>query len=97
MGFYDHDGKEITRVKLITGNTGTTTTTIPHNLSVADIVSVDIVVEDSTGDFIPPIYSGNTADLSHYAMYWDGTNVELEAQGSQIDVRPYQILITYLI
>ena len=97
MGFYDHDGKEITRVKLITGNTGTTTTTVAHGLTVADIVSVDVVVSDSVGDFIPPVYSGTVADLSHYAMFWDATNVELEAQGSQIDVRPYQILITYLI
>lgn len=68
-GFYDHDGKEITRVKLITGNTGTTVTTIPHLLTSSDIVSVDVVVTDSLGDFIPPVYSGTITDLSHYAMY----------------------------
>lgn len=97
MGFYDHDGKEITIQKLITGNTGTTTTTVAHELTASDIVSVNVVVEDSTGAFVPPVYSGNTADLSHYVVFWDATNIELEAQGSQIDVRPYQILITYLI
>ena len=96
MGFYNHDGKEITKVKLITGTTGTTTTDIAHGLVASDIVNINIVVEDSTGAFAPPVYSGNTADLSHYAMYWDNTNIKLEAQGSQIDVRPYMILITYL-
>jgi hypothetical protein len=83
------------KYKKLTGTTGTTTTTIAHGLTGSKILDVSCVITNTVGAFVPPVYKADSSHISYYSMFWSSINIELESQGSAIDVKSYKILITY--
>ncbi|MFC3810910.1 hypothetical protein [Lacihabitans lacunae] len=88
------DGAPAIKMKKLTGTTAATaTTTIPHGLTDSKILSVDVHVLGSTGDY----YGPNSAYGSGFNFAWkiNGANIELNFVGSSLQGRAYKVLLTY--
>jgi hypothetical protein len=88
------DGAPAIKMKKLIGTTAASaTTTIPHGLTDSKILSVDVHVLGSTGDY----YGPNSAYGSGFNFAWkiNGANIELNFVGSSLQGRAYKVLLTY--
>lgn len=91
------DGAPAIKMKKLTGTTSSSATgsvSIPHGLTGTKILSIDVLVEYSSGDYIPPSYTPGTG--FEYSYYLSGSNINiLNISGASILSKPIKIIVTY--
>lgn len=88
------DGAPAIKMKKLTGTTAASSiTTIAHGLTDSKILSVDVHVLGSTGDY----YGPNSLYAAGFNFAWkiNGANIELNFVGSNLQGRAYKVLLTY--
>lgn len=94
------DGAPAIKMKKLTGTTSNTATgfvSLAHGLDGAKILSIDVLVEYSTSDYVPPGYSSGGNSLN-YTFVLNGSNLNVVNQsiaGGSILNKPIKVIITY--
>lgn len=93
------DGAPAIKMKKLTGTTSSSSTgtaTIAHGLDGTKILSIDVLVEYSTGDYVPPGYDLSGGSNFKFTYYLGGSNIYIINQTSpSIVSKPIKIIVTY--